>query len=36
MVQSTAVEIKSTKKVSSKHLRNLKALQEENIFQEFF
>lgn len=31
-----AIEIKSTKKVSSKHLRNLKALQEEKVFKKFF
>ena len=31
-----AVELKSTRKVSNKHLRNLKALQEEKIFKKFF
>ena len=34
--EEIAIEIKSTKKVSSKHLRNLKALQEEKVFKKFF
>ena len=34
--EEIAVEIKSTQKVSSKHLRNLKALQEEKVFKKFF
>lgn len=34
--EEIAVEIKSTRKVSSKHLRNLKALREEKIFKKFF
>ncbi|MDE0518653.1 MAG: AAA family ATPase [Bdellovibrionales bacterium] len=34
--EEIAIEIKSTQRVSSKHLRNLKALQEEKIFKKFF
>ena len=34
--EEVAIEIKSTQKVSSKHLRNLKALKEEKVFKKFF
>ena len=34
--EEIAIEIKSTQKVSSKHLRNLKALEEEKVFKKFF
>ena len=34
--EEIAIEIKATQKVSSKHLRNLKALQEERIFKKCF
>ena len=36
VAEEIAIEIKSTGKVSSKHLRNLKALQEEKVFKKFF
>ncbi|MBI1859514.1 MAG: ATP-binding protein [Deltaproteobacteria bacterium] len=32
----TAVEVKSTRKVQSKHLRGLKALQEERVFKHYY
>ena len=34
--EEVAIEIKSTQNVSSKHLRGLKALQEEKVFKQFF
>ena len=34
--EEVAIEIKSTQNVSSKHLRGLKALREEQVFKQFF
>ena len=34
--EELAIEIKSTQRVSSKHLRNLKALKEEGVFKKLF
>ena len=34
--EEIAIEIKSTEKISSKHLRGLKALREENVFRHFY
>lgn len=32
----TAIEVKSSKKITNKHLKGLKSLQEENVFSDYF